>query len=120
MAFMINRTIYGGVIWTNHVIAKMRDRGLSQDTAWVTFKHPDRTFLGKKPHTSEFQKQFDRACVTVIATQNDKKEWVVISAWIDPPLPGSRDYKEQQEYAAYQKASGLMKIVLTIKKQLGF
>lgn len=116
---MSYKTLYGGVIWTNHAIEKMRDRGLSQDKAFEAFKHPDKTFPAKKPHALEFRKRFNGSFITVIALQNEKNEWVVISAWIDPPVFGSKDYKERKAYKRYQKASGFMKIVLTIKNQIG-
>ncbi|KKQ44128.1 MAG: hypothetical protein US62_C0032G0012 [Candidatus Woesebacteria bacterium GW2011_GWA1_37_8] len=28
---------YGGVIWTNHALSRLRERGISQGDAWATF-----------------------------------------------------------------------------------
>lgn len=111
---------YGNIIWTNHAIDRMRDRGLTQERAWEAFRYPDDTIIGKNQDGSKFKKKFDKYLVTVIAKQNEKKEWIVISAWIDPPVPGSLDSKQRQEYKEYKKASGFKKFLLEFKKQLGF
>jgi len=111
---------YGGVIWTNHALERLKRRGLSQDMAIQTFKHPDQSFSGNQSDSFVYEKKFDEKRVSVIAKQNEKNEWVIISCWMDPPMPGSPDAKEKKEYRQYQKASGWEKILLTIKKQLGF
>lgn len=110
---------YGGIIWTNHALKKLKERGLYQDIALQAFKYPDKTFQGKKEGTFEYQKRVDKSFVTIIATKNENDEWIVISAWIDPPLPGSIDYKKREEYRNYQKASFWGKLFLTFKKQIG-
>lgn len=111
---------YGGVIWTNHVLERLGQRGLTQNLAWEAFKNPDRSFSGKETDTIEYQKRFDHSLVTIIAKKNEKNEWVILSCWIDPPLPGTIDVKKKEEYKKYQKASFWGKIFLTFKKQLGF
>jgi len=110
---------YGGIIWTNHALERLGQRGLSQDLAWQTYKHPDKKLTGKNPGTTEYQKSFGNSLVTVIAKPNDDGSWIVLSNWIDPPLFGTEDYKKQQDYKKYKKSSGLMRILLVIKKQLG-
>ena len=98
---MAYKNHYGNVIWTNHAIDRMRDRGLSQEQAWVAFRNPDSQSDNKNQDSKEFKKRFGDSLVTIIAKQNEKKEWIVISAWIDPPLPGSSDFKKRQEYKGY-------------------
>lgn len=111
---------YGGIIWTNHALEKLKNRGFTQDFALRAFKYPDRTIQGKKKNTFKYQKKIEESKVTIIATKNEKNEWIIISAWIDPPLPGSIDYKKQEEYKKYQKSSFWGKLLFTFKKQLGF
>lgn len=111
--------IYGGIIWTNHALDKLEERGLTQDLALQAFKHPDHTIKGHKINTTEYQKRVKKFLITVIVAKNEKNECVVISVWIDPPLPGSIDYKKQEEYKKYQKSSFWGKLFLTFKKQLG-
>lgn len=109
---------YGGLIWTNHALDRLTARGLSQERAWETFKNPDIEQKTKDEGTL-FQKRFGETLVTVIAKQNEKKEWIVISVWMDPPLPGSEESWEKQRYRKYRKASFMGKLFLTLRKQLG-
>lgn len=97
----------------------MRDRGLPQDTALDTFKKPDEVEKGREHGSYRHIKQFGPSRVTVIAKQNERREWLILSAWIDPPMKGSKDAKEQLQFKQYQKASEWGKFWLTLKKQLG-
>ncbi len=110
---MSYRQYYGNLIWTNHAIERMKARGLTQDMAREAFAKSDKTIPGKTSGSFEYQKQFGNSRVTIIAKQNQKYEWVVLSAWIDPPLPGSR-------YIAYQKAGFWKKLWMVFRKQLDF
>ncbi len=109
---------YGGAIWTNHALERLGQRGLSQNLAWQAFSHPDKQLKGKKPDTVEFQKRVGGSLITIIAKQNEKREWIILSNWIDPPLPGTMDYYKKEEYKKYQKSSFWGKVFLTLKKQL--
>ena len=110
---------YGGLIWTNHALERLTQRNLSQEYAHLAFTHPDSTIRGKKPNTTEYQKQIDKYLVTVIATKNDRNEWVILSCWVDPPMAGSIDIQKQKAYKEFQRSSGWKKLWLTIKMQLG-
>jgi len=109
---------YRKIIWTNHALERLDQRGLSQDLAFQAFSSPEKQFQGKNPGTTEFQKRFGQSLVTVIAKQNEKREWVILSNWIDPPLPGTVDYYKKEEYKKYKKAGFWGKLFLTLKKQL--
>lgn len=115
---MSYKQYYGNLIWTHHAIDRMRNRGLTQDMAKEAFAKPDKTISGKISGSFEYQKQFGSLRVTLIVKQNEKYEWIVLSAWIDPPLPGSPDAKQKERYWKYQKASFWVKLWLTLKKQL--
>lgn len=111
---------YGGIIWTNHALERLTQRQFPQDMALQTFRLPDKQFPGKQQGSFEYQKHFGPSLVTVIATQNERHEWVILSCWIDPPLPGTMDSKKKDEYKKYQKASTWGKFWMTFKKQLLF
>lgn len=111
---------YGGLIWTNHALERVTQRGLTQEKAWYTFRHPDKTASGKEPGTVEFTRKEQNSLIKVIATQNEKKEWIVISCWVDPPLSGSIDAFKQEEYKRYKKSGFFGKLIFSVKKQLGF
>jgi len=109
---------YGNAIWTNHALERLDQRGLSQELAWKTFSSPERQLVGKNPGTTEFQKRFGASLVTVIAKQNERREWIILSNWIDPPLPGSIDHYKKDNYKRYQKAGFWGKLFLTLKSQI--
>lgn len=92
---------------------------MTKDIVLQTFSSPDSKVKGKKSDTTEFVKRLGNSTVTLIAKQNERNEWVALSAWIDPPYPGTKDYKEKKRYRAYQKAGFWGKFWLTLLSQLG-
>ena len=110
---------YGNIIWTNHAIEKMRSRGIDQSDALDAFRYADSSLQGKNPGSIEFVKHYGPTTITLIAKQNEKNEWIVISVWQDPPNPGTEDAKQKQNYHKYQKASFWQKMWLTLKSQIG-
>lgn len=110
---------YGGVIWTKHALSRLNDRGLTKSLAWETYRSPDEKREGKEKGTTEFIRRVDSSIVTVIGKQNEKKEWVIISCWIDPPLAGSIDIQKREEWKIYKKAGFFGKFFYTFKRQLG-
>lgn len=108
---------YHDLIFTNHALARLSQRGFTKEMVVQTFSNPDSQNKSKNGGT-EFNKKFGGQTVTVVAKQNEKYEWVVLSCWIDPPLPGTRDARLKQEYTIYQKAGFWGKIFLTIKQQI--
>lgn len=110
---------YAGYIWTHHALERLGQRGLSQHLAAQALQHPDRTIPGKQHGTLEFQKRFGPSLVTVIGKKNERNEWIVLSNWIDPPLPGTEDYKKREDWKKYQKMGFWGKLWYVFKKQLG-
>lgn len=119
------------VVFTNHAIERLQSRGITGDWVWQTVKKPDSSNPGKEKYTTEFKKAFGQHTVTAVSKKNDIGEWVVLSAWIDPPLPGTQDYYKKEQYGKkiskdrqfdkrMEKASFWGKIFLTIRKQIGF
>jgi hypothetical protein len=110
---------YGGLVFTNHALQRLEERQFPQRMVVETFNRPDTSHPAKQVGAFEYRKRFDASTVTVIAKQNERREWVVLSCWIDPPLPGTKDYKQKQRYHAYKKAGFWGKVWLTIRNQLG-
>ncbi len=111
---------YGDIIWTNHALERLSGRGIAQDDALRTFRSPDKSFPGKKKGTYEYIKYFGEKRVTLIGKQNEQRQWIILSAWVDPPLVGSEDEKRQKAYYQYKNSKGWKKFFLLVKKQLGF
>ena len=116
---MAHQQHYGGVIWTNHALERLGQRGLSQQMAWQTFSSPDSSEKGKNPGTTESRKRFGKSTVTIISKKNERNEWLILSCWIDPPLPGTEDFKKREAYFKHKKASFWGKVWYSVKKQLG-
>lgn len=110
---------YGGVIWTNHVLERVNSRGISADMVLATFNNPQRSKPGKEGSTL-YIKQFGEQTVTIVTKRNEKGEWLLLSAWMEPPLPGTIDAKRREKYRTYKNASGWKKFLLTLTRQLGF
>lgn len=119
------------IVFTNHAIERLKERGISGDLAWQTVKHPDKSYPGKEKSTTEFVKIFNTHEVTAICKKNNIGEWVILSAWIDPPLQGTKDFAKREKYLRTldrnksldkkMKSSGFWgKLWITMRKQLGF
>jgi hypothetical protein len=118
------------VVFTNHAIERMKERGISGDLAWTTIKKPNSQALGKEKSTTEFKKNFGAYTITAIGKKNDVGEWVVLSVWMDPPMKGTKDYNKRIKYLNKQekirsldkkmeKASFWGKLWLTARRQIG-
>lgn len=110
---------YIDLIFTNHALEQITNRGVRKEDAYEAFKHPDRAFDGKNGGT-EFHKWFEGYEITVIGKKNEKGEWIAVSTWRNPPMEGTRDASKQSDWKQYKKAGPLGKIFITIKQQLGF
>lgn len=84
---------YGGVIWTNHALERLQQRDIAQGDAWATFRRPDRSRPGQKKGVyvyyktwdftdSKGRKRYER--IEVVATQNERNEWIILSVWSKP------------------------------------
>jgi hypothetical protein len=70
-----------GLIFTNHAINRLHNRGISQEKAYETFAHPDGQLNGKIPGSVKFYKKYDEQRIEIVAKKNDKNEWVILSCW---------------------------------------
>lgn len=111
---------FGGAIWTDHALDQLANRGLSKDLAIETFTHPDEQRKGKKKDTTEIIKKFGKATVTLIAVRGNKSEWIIISAWINPPLSGTKDELKTNQWKKYKKSPAWKRVFYDIIKQVGF
>jgi hypothetical protein len=78
---------YKGLIWTNHAIMRMRERGIKQGDAWATWNRPEQSYkanLHKGGEAWRYYRTWGNQRIEVVAKQNEKREWIVISVWSDP------------------------------------
>ena len=72
---------FGGVIWTNHVLSRMRQRGIKQGDAWAAFRRPDQTKHAKIKGAWVYYKTWTNQKMEVVAKQNEQKKWIILSVW---------------------------------------
>lgn len=72
---------YGGVIWTDHALARMRERGISQGDAWATFRNPDQSRPAQKGGNWVYYKTYGSQKIEVVASKNEKGQWMILSVW---------------------------------------
>ena len=89
---------FGGVIWTNHALKRLNERGIKQGDAWATWKNPDQSRFATNKNAWVYYKTYGKEKIEVVAKQNERKEWIILSVWSKPVY---EDYKKGK-----QKTSG--------------
>jgi len=89
---------YGGVIWTNHAIKRLYERKITQSDAWYSFQHPDGQLTGKVAGSKRYYKDYGNQRIEIIATQNKKKEWVILSCWSKIMGTGKSVFPERENF----------------------
>lgn len=74
---------FGGVIWTNHALERLRERGIKQGDAWATFNRPEQSRKGVQGNWV-YYRNWGGTQVEVVAKQNGKREWIILSVWSKP------------------------------------
>jgi hypothetical protein len=80
---MLDRN-YGGVIWTNHALQRLRERGIKQGDAWATWNRPEQSYKGnlhKGEDAWRFYRTYGNERIEVVARQDENKKWIILSVW---------------------------------------
>ena len=72
---------YGGVIWTDHALQRLRERGISQGDAWATWKSPGQSRYAEAKGAWIYYKTYGNSRIEVVAKKNEKGEWLILSVW---------------------------------------
>ena len=75
---------FKGVIWTNHALQKLRERGITQSDAWATWRNPQQSRRAAIKGAWIYYKTFGNERIEIVAKQNEKKEWIILSVWSRP------------------------------------
>lgn len=105
-------------IWTNHALQRLGERKIPTSIANNALTSPDER-LENEDGTIKLRKKLEKQSATAIIKINDRGESVVLSFWLDPPNPGTKDFKNKQRYSEMKKASFVKKFWLTLLNQLG-
>ncbi len=85
---------YGGVIWTNHALERLRERGIKQGDAWAVFNRSDQSRYAKSKNAWIYYKTFDNQKIEVVAKKNEEGKWIILSVWsrsVDKKSPGKKN-----------------------------
>jgi len=76
---------YGGVIWTNHALQRLKERGISQGDAWATWNRPEQSRKGSGSNQGAwvYYRIWGNQKIEVVAKQDEYKKWIIISVWSD-------------------------------------
>jgi len=84
---------FGGVIWTNHALDRLRKRGIKQGDAWATWRNPEQSKKGTVAGSWVYYRNYSGTQIEVVAKQNDlpagrqgRREWIILSVWSRPVL----------------------------------
>jgi hypothetical protein len=72
---------FGGVIWTNHALDRLRERGIKQGDAWATWRNPRTSKKGTVAGSWVYYRNYNGTQIEVVAKQNEKREWIILSVW---------------------------------------
>lgn len=85
---------FGGVIWTDHALERLRERGIKQGDAWATFRRPDKSRYAKAKSAWVYYKTYGKERIEVVAKKNEKGRWIVLSVWSRPAGNKKKGKKE--------------------------
>ena len=92
---------YGGIIWTNHALQRLYERGITQSDAWYTFQHPEGQLKGNTPGSYRYYRDYGDQRIEVVAIQNERKQWIIMSCWSKLMGTGKPIFKKQENVFVY-------------------
>lgn len=105
---------FGGVVWTNHALDRLRERGIAQGDAWATFQRPDQSRYAATKGAWVYYKIYGDQKIEVVAKQNDKKEWVILTVW-SRPVDGRSPYGGNEKKKKHSLFGLILRRLLGIK-----
>lgn len=73
--------IYKGVVWTDHALQRLKERGIKIDYAFLTLNSPDESRWAATKGAWVYYRTWGNERIEVVSKQNEKKQWVVLSVW---------------------------------------
>ena len=105
---------FGGVVWTNHALDRLRERAISQGDAWATFQRPDQSRYAAAKGAWVYYKTYSDQKIEVVAKQNDRKEWVILTVW-SRPVDGRSPYADNKKKKKHSLFGLILRRLLGIK-----
>lgn len=97
---------FKGIIWTNHALQRLKERGISQGDAWATWSNPQQSRKGASGNWV-YYRTYGNVTIEVVAKQNEKKEWIILSVW-SRPAGGRERYSGTEEFTFWDAIKKLL------------
>lgn len=78
---------YGGIIWTNHALQRLKERGVKQGDAWAVWNRPDQSRYSASKGAWIYYKTWGEERIEVVAKKNENREWIILSVWSKKAQP---------------------------------
>jgi hypothetical protein len=72
---------YKELVFTNHSLQRLKERKISMSQAWAVWRRPNKRTYAATKGGWVYQRNWGELQIEVVAKQNEKKEWVVLSVW---------------------------------------
>ena len=106
------------LVWTKHALERNKERQITISWVEQTVNNPG-SFSEIEEGKTKFEKKFGIQTVWVVCTKTDSGKYLVLSSWINPPIIGTKDYKNKQYSKELSKSGLLRKFWLTLLHQIG-
>jgi hypothetical protein len=87
---------FGGVIWTNHALERLQQRGIKQGDAWATFQRPEQSRKGSADGSWVYYKTYGNERLEVVAKKNEQGKWIILTVW-NRPIYGNQARKHTKD-----------------------
>lgn len=105
-------------IWTNHARQRIKERKISTVMIERAIADPDKV-IHKSNGSIEVQKVIEERQYTILVKITNQHKHIIVSCWVDPPYPGTKDARMKNRYKQIQKATGMKKFWHAALYQLG-
>ncbi len=106
---------FGGVIWTNHALQRLKERGIKQGDAWATFNRPDQSRYAKSKGAWVYYKTYGTEKIEVVAKKNEQNKWVILTVWSRPVYDQHTYQKDYKNSARGGFAINLLKKIFKVQ-----
>lgn len=81
---------FGGLIWTNHSLKRLKERKISQSDVWATWNRPEKSRYAKSKGAWVFYRTYINQIIEVVAKKNEKGQWIILSVWSRQTRPNQK------------------------------
>lgn len=108
---------FGGVIWTNHALQRLAERGIKQGDAWATLSHPQESRFAATKGAWIYYRTYGDNQIEVVASQNKEKKWVVLSVWSKQVFSPNQQAHQSSDFLENQVEKVLQKLFGRFRKK---